>query len=125
MMQRRLLLIGGILNAVMTIFHVWLGYQIHRITGISVELQALMEMLNAGGTLLILFFAVGSLAFPTDVLTTRLGRSFLVLVVVLYFSRAVEEVLLSPSISFAIIGVCIAIAVVYAIPILKKEGTPA
>lgn len=45
--------------------------------GVAAGDRALLKMLNAGGTRMILFFAVGSVAFAGDVLSTRLGKLFL------------------------------------------------
>jgi hypothetical protein len=113
-MHRPLLIIGGVLNSFLAAFHVLLGYRIHMISGVTPDLRALMEMLNAGGALMIIFFAVGSLGFASDVLGTRLGKLFMCLVVALYVSRAVEEIVLSPRFSAIIFGVCVLIALVYA-----------
>jgi hypothetical protein len=92
-MHRPLLIVGGIFNVALALFHVWLGRQIHRLADVNPGHKALMEMLNAGGTLMIIFFAVASLAFAADLLGTRLGRLVLWLVFAVYFSRAIEEVL--------------------------------
>lgn len=112
-MQRPLLVVGGVLNVVMAVFHVWLGVQIHTMPGVEPGHRALMEMLNAGGTLMITFFAVASLGFAQDVLTIGLGRLFLGLVAALYLSRAVEEIVISPRFSPVILAVCLVIAGVY------------
>lgn len=112
-MHRPLLIAGGILNSILAVFHGWLGYRIHLISSVTPDLRALMEMLNAGGTLMIIFFAIGSFGFASDILGTRLGKLFLGFVSVLYLSRAAEEIVLSPRFSPVIFGVCVLIALIY------------
>ncbi|MCJ7484341.1 MAG: hypothetical protein MUO31_15435 [Thermodesulfovibrionales bacterium] len=46
--------IGGVVNALFVIFHVWLGYHIHTSPGIAAGDRPLMEML--AGLYLFLFF---------------------------------------------------------------------
>jgi hypothetical protein len=118
-MHRPLLIVGGILNSLLALFHVSLNLSIHVMPGLSAGQHALMEMLGTVGTLTIIFFAVGSLGFITDVLTTRLGRLFLGFVVVLYVSRAIEEIVISPAFSPVIFGVCAVVAIIYAVLLLK------
>ncbi len=119
LMHRPLLLIGGVLNAVLTLFHIWLARQIHLMSGLAPGHRVLMEMLNAGGTLMLLFFAVGSLAFASDVLTTKLGKLFQSVVFLLYFSRAVEEIVIPPRFSAVIFIVCLLIASLYLTLLLR------
>lgn len=124
-MRRALLVVGGGLNCILAVFHVWLGLQIHAMPGLAPGQRALMEMLNAGGTLMIAFFAVASLGFATDVLTTRLGTLVLGFVAVLYLSRAVEEIVISPHFSALIFGVCLAIAGIYMVLLVSSSRRPA
>ena len=112
-MHRPLLIVGGILNSMLALFHVSLGRQIQVLPGVTPDQRALMEMLNAGGTIMIVFFAVGSFGFASDLLNTKLGKLFLGFVSVLYISRAVEEIVLSPRFSAVIFGVCVLIALIY------------
>jgi hypothetical protein len=112
-MNRILLRVGGVVNALFVIFHVWLGYQIHTSPGIGAGDRPLMEMLNAGGVLFILFFAIGSLCYAQEMLGTKLGRLVLLFVFLLYGSRAVEEMVISPRFSPAIFIVCALLAGLY------------
>jgi hypothetical protein len=112
-MHRPLLIVGGVLNTVLALFHVILGWQIHRLQNISAGHRALMEMLNSGGALMIVFFAVASFVCVGDVLTTRLGKLFLGLVFAVYFSRAIEEIVIATHFSAVILAVCLLIAAVY------------
>jgi len=112
-MHRRLLLTGGILNALLALFHVYLGYQIQLMPGVSEGVRALMQMLNVGGIITVALLAAGSLACPDDMLGSRLGRLFSAAAVLYYASRAVEEVILSPRFSPAIFVVCLFVAAIY------------
>ena len=112
-MHRALLVFGGLLNTVLALFHVYLGWKIHMLQNLAAGHRALMEMLNAGGTLMITFFAVASFTCFGDVLSTRLGKQFLGLVCALYISRAVEEIAISTHFSAVILVVCLLIAAVY------------
>lgn len=127
-MHRALLLIGGGFNVILTLFHVFLGRQLHLINGVTPGQRALMEMLNAGGTLMVAFFAVASFACVADILNTRLGRLFLWFVVALYVSRAAEEIVVAPHFSAVIFVACAVIAALYAavavVP-LPATATPA
>jgi len=97
-MSRALLIIGGILNTLFLLLHVVLGYQIHHLTQLAPPLRGLMQALNVGGVLFIFFFAFVSFFCQSELQQTRLGRTVLLLITVLYLSRAVEEfILFTPS----------------------------
>ena len=112
-MNRIMLRIGGVVNALFVIFHVWLGYRIHTSPGIAAGDRPLMEMLNVGGVLFILLFAVSSLFYEQEMLGTKLGRLVLLFVFLLYGSRAVEEIIISPRFSPVIFFVCALLAGLY------------
>jgi hypothetical protein len=112
-MNRILLRIGGWANALFVVFHVWLGYQIHTSPGIATGDRPLMEMLNAGGVLFILLFAVGSLCYAKEMLEKKLGRLVLLFVFLLYGSRAVEEIVIAPRFSPGIFVICSLLAGLY------------
>jgi len=112
-MSKIILIIGGVLNILLAVFHVFLGYKICQIQDIATNYRALMIMLNVGGTLFIIFFAVASLALTRDMLTTRLGKLVTLFVVLLYASRAIEEVIVSAHFSPFIFGTCILISALY------------
>ena len=95
------------------VFHVWLGYQIHNSPGIAAGDRPLLEMLNAGGVLFILFFAISSLCYTQEMLGTKLGRLVLLFIFLLYGSRAVEEIAISSRFSPAIFIVCALLAGLY------------
>jgi hypothetical protein len=122
-LARILLLIGGVTNAVFFLFHLWLGWQIHRWTGLPPGARTLMEMLNGGGALFILLLAVASLACATDTLTTWLGRCVLLATGALYGLRAVAEVGMAVRAQPAIVATCLAASALYfAIWILAQRS---
>lgn len=109
---RLLLQVGGALNALFFLFHLWLGWNIHH-WKLPPDLRALLEMMNGGGALALLFLAVGALAFPADVLSTRLGRAVLTLGAALYLLRALAETCVTPVFHPLIFGACLIAGLVH------------
>lgn len=120
-MNRILLRIGGWGNALFVVFHVWLGYHIHTSPGIAAGNRPLMEMLNVGGVLFILFFALSSLCFAKEMLGTKLGRLVLFFVFLLYGSRAIEEIVIAPKFSPVIFVVCALLAGLYLVLYIRTR----
>jgi len=123
-MTKRLLIAGGILNALFFLFHVWLGYQIHQLAQVAPPYRALMEALNVGGVLFIFFFAYASLFHGKDLMETGLGRVVLALVAVLYLSRAAGELFLF-NFTAVIFASCLVVGAIYAalfVIALANEG---
>jgi len=112
-MLRRFLIIGGILNSLLAVFHLFLGNQILQFKDIAEGYLALMTMLNVGGTLFIILFAIASLCFINEMISTKLGKLISIFVFLLYFSRALEEVIISPTFSAVVFIVCLVISVIY------------
>ena len=113
-LPRLLLHIGGALNALFFVFHVWLGWQI-RHWSLTPGLRALLELLNGGGAFFVLFLAIASLWFARDVLATALGRLFVGFVATLYLLRAVAETCVTPRLNPAIFGTCLVVGLLYAV----------
>jgi hypothetical protein len=123
-MKKTLLLIGGIANTLLALFHVWLCLAIHRWHGVQPEVKALTEMLAFGGMLTVAFLAITSLAFAKDVLTTRLGRAVILLNITVYATRAAGEFVFTTSFHPAIFAVCVAIAALYVAVWLVPDRKP-
>lgn len=123
-MTKKLLLIGGIINVIFTVFHFWLGWKIQSVAGLPDDYRPLMTMLNNGGILLIGFAAFASLFCAQEMLSSRLGKATIILIFLVYFSRAVEEIVLSPEFSVLIFVSCLVVAAVYALAFagIKKTG---
>jgi hypothetical protein len=93
-MSRMLLTVGGIVNVLFGLFHIFLGWQIQMAPGLQPNLRGLLQALNVGGTLMIFFLAYASLFRRSDMLSTGLGRSTQVLAILLFWTRAGEELVL-------------------------------
>ncbi len=115
-MRKALVPIGGLANVLFFCFHVYLGWQLLQVVNPGV--RALLETFNLGGALMIAFFAVVSLAFAGELLTTRVGRSTVGLIIGVYLSRAIAEVLLFPAPSPVVVLVCLLTAGLYALAAL-------
>ena len=112
-LARTLLYIGGAANALFFLFHLWLGWRIHQWAQLPAGARPLMEMLNGGGALFVLFLAVASLAFNAEILVTGLGRLVLALGVTLYGLRALAEFVVTPSFTPAIFATCLVTSLLY------------
>ncbi len=123
-MSKRLLFIGGVMNGFFTLFHIWLGWQIQILPELSPDYKALLQMLNVGVTLTIAFATCVSFFCARDLLTTGLGKTTLGLIALFYASRAAEEIVLAPSFSPLIFGLCLAVALVYLLAIAGARRTP-
>ncbi len=126
-MRKTLVLVGGFVNVLFFFFHLYLGWQLHHLA-VNVGMRALLETFNLGGTLMIAFFALVSLAFPREVLTTGVGRSTMGLILGVYLSRAVAEVVLFPQPRPVVVFVCLATVAIYALAALLPDpaaGEPA
>ncbi len=124
-MKNRLLVIGGGFNVLFGLLHIWLGWELYRAAHLSPDDRALVEMLNVGVALSIFFFAYASFFCRRDLLSTALGKATLVLILLFYLARAVEEVILAPAFSAAIFVACLLVAGVYLAAMVWKEETPA
>jgi len=123
-MKKKLLFVGGIINVLFTIFHVWLAWQISQITGLSPEIHALMLMLAVGGILMIGFAAYASLFCIRNIFATKLGKITIFFIILIYGSRALEEIVIAPKFSPLIFSVCLVTTFVYLVALTlsqKKE----
>jgi hypothetical protein len=102
---QKLLLVGGIANALFFLFHLFLGWQLHHAQVVP-PLRSLLEMLNGGGALFILFLTLTSLVLPTEVLTSRLGSWVLILAASLYLLRGAAEFVVAPQPTPVIYATC-------------------
>jgi len=86
-----------------------------------------MEALNVGAVLFMFFFAYVSFIHGKELLQTGVGRVVLLLVSVLYLSRAAEEFFLF-TFTPMIFGACVFVGAVYValfVIALMPESTPA
>jgi hypothetical protein len=124
-MTKKLLLIGGIINALFTLFHLYLHYQLYKLKELAAGLYALLLMLNLGGILFILFFTLAFLLYSREVLSTRLGGLTLLFCSLVYGTRALEEIVISPHFSIVIFSTCIVTFFLFLITwIMQKRSLP-
>ena len=123
-MSKRLLLIGGVMNGFFTVFHIWLGWQIQLIPDLLPDYKALMQMLNVGVVLVIAFATFVSFFCVRNLLTTDLGKTTMILIALFYAIRAAEEIILAPSFSPMIFGICLVVAMIYVLAIAGAARKP-
>ena len=125
-MNRKVLLtIGGVINLIFGLFHLFLGYMLHTNPNIPEGFRPLMEMLNAGGALMIFFMAFASLFYKEEMLTTKLGRLVIILTLLLYWSRAVEEATIAAGFSAVIFTSCILVGIIYFLLLIPSKDVTA
>lgn len=107
-----LIRIGGLLNSLLTLFHLFLGYEIHA-TYYGQEFYPLMQMLNIACTLLIFFLAISSIVYAHELINSKLGRLVIVINILLYLLRSIGEIVLFPQLLVFVIVVCLLIAAIY------------
>ena len=122
-MGKKVVMLGGALNAIFTLFHVYLGYRIHQFQDIAPGYRGLMEMLNAGGVIVIGLFAYVSLSAAQELLETKVGRAVLWGSFLTYAWRAVEEFTIASRVSPVILVACLLVAAVYMTAIILAGQT--
>jgi len=109
-----LLAAAGVVNSLFVLFHIFLGYQLHRTIGLSGQVRGLLETFNACETLAILLLAYAFLLRGKEVLRTGLGAALLTFGALLYLTRAgAEFVWLNGNPKIA--GVCVAVGLLHAV----------
>ncbi len=124
-LAKTLLITGGVINALFTLFHLWLGWRIHHWAVLQPPVRALMEMLNGGGTLFILLITLVSLVAVEETLTTVPGRLVLAGSAALYLLRGLAEIILSTSPSPLIVAVCTVTGGLYVAILVLARRVPA
>ncbi|HVU35058.1 MAG TPA: hypothetical protein VHE61_16615 [Opitutaceae bacterium] len=113
-----LLRVGAAANALFFLFHLWLGWQLHQLTKLDPAIRSLLEMLNGGGAVCLLFLVFASWAVARELETaarpTHLGRIVVLCALVLYAVRAAAEIMIAPRFNPVVFATCIATALLYA-----------
>ena len=112
-MKKNLLIVGGIINVLFGLFHIWLGRSLHLANGLTPPVQALLEMFNVSGALFIFFFAYASLFRRDELLATGLGKAVMIVCLLLYWARAAGEIVLFPGFSVAVFASCLIVGAIY------------
>ena len=116
-----LLRLGGGINALFVLFHLFLGWQIHH-WKLPADLRGLLEIFNGCGTLFILFLTVVSLGYTREALTTGVGRLTLWLAVTLYALRGLAEFIVTPRVTPAIVATCFVTSLLYGVILWLARG---
>jgi len=118
-------MIGGAANALFFLFHLWLGWYFHRLPGLPPFVRSVIEMLNGATALFMLFLAIASLAYATEVLATRLGLLMLVTACALFGLRALAEIFVAPTFSTPIFVTCLVTSALYfaALPAFREAAS--
>jgi hypothetical protein len=122
-MNKNLLFAGGLLNGLFTLFHLFLGWQIQGLTSLPPAQQAMMQELNMGSLLMLVLVTCASLFCASDLLTTWLGKTTLVIIALFYGARAAAEILIAPRFSPLIFGACLLVALLYLLIIFSIRKT--
>ncbi len=113
---------GGILNLFLSLFHVLLCYQIYLVYG-KEAVYPLLQMLAIGGTVFVFFLAFTSLMCISDLVSTKIGASVIVLNILTYLIRTAGELIFSPRPSVLIISLCLVLAVIYIVVLIGSAKT--
>jgi hypothetical protein len=119
--KKRVLLIGGITQVAFGLLHLGLAMGIHSSQSLSADDRALMQMLNVGSMLMSLFFAYVSFFHRDELLATKLGNANIVFISLLYFTRAVGEIVLF-DFSPVIFGLCLVVGMGYLSTIVSRTN---
>ncbi len=90
----RILLTGGIVHVIMAIFHIYLGYDIYRDGSVSRFSMGLIQALNFALTCVFFFFGYISIFHRKELVSTQIGKITMLLISVIYITRALEEFIL-------------------------------
>lgn len=120
-MRKTLLIIGGIVNILFGLFYIWMGRAIHLSDSLTPGNRGLMQIFNIGTILLIFFFAYISFFCQRDLVGTKLGKTTLVLIALLYFLRAVEEPIFF-QFSLPVMIPCLVVAGIYIAPLFLPDS---
>ncbi len=113
--------LGGIIQALFTLFHIYLAYDISRISTLNADDIIFMQMLNVGGIIIIGFFTYVSFFHSEDLTELRLGRLILWLIIVFYLSRAMEEIMYyGTQFSRPIFFICLSVSFLYIVILFTK-----
>jgi hypothetical protein len=111
-MAKTLYFFCGLFNALFAAFHLILAVGIQRTPGVDSGTRALLQALNVGSALMVLFLAA-IFFICTEELTTRLGRLTILLGVLSYLTRALVEVMFSPQIRVFILAICLVVGLLH------------
>jgi len=119
------ILLGGIYNFAFAVFHLlfWRFFRWKEdLASLSTINRAVMQVLNLCLTFVFLIFSYISIFHSTELLTTRLGKSLLILISAFWVLRAIEQIIffsLRKKISVIFFIIFIFGALIYILPVLS------
>ena len=114
---RNLILLGGAIHVGAALFHValpWISGWRELVEALPTSRQAVLYVFNASVACTFVLFAILSLGFSHDLASTPLGRATTMTIAGFWATRAVVEVALEPTASALVLGLCVAIGLLYA-----------
>jgi len=117
---RYAILTGGILNLLLALFHIFLCYQIYVAYG-TAQVYPLLQALAVGGALLVAFLAYTSLFTSQELVTTKTGTAVIVLNILVYLTRTVEDFILFPKPNLVIVVLCSILTLLYGYVLFNKK----
>jgi hypothetical protein len=128
MNAKRLVQIGGVINFFFVAFHLlfWKLFDWQQsLTSLSSDDRAIMQVLNIHTAYVLAVFSILSLAYPNEMSTTKLGRVVGMGIAGFWILRAVNQAVfwgLSFGGSWVILFVCLAVAMLYLVPLIHKNA---
>jgi len=120
--MEKLIIAGGFYNIGLIVFHL-LFWRIfnweHDLKQVSYLNRATMQVLNISLTLAFVIFSYISFAHTTELLTTSLGHSLLVLMALFWLARSIQQIIfykLRHWVSWAFLLLFLSGSLLYAIP---------
>lgn len=119
--MRKYLILGGVLNTLLGIFHLLFWYIFdwpNTIMCLSFENRGILEVLNIHVAITILFFGYVSLFQTKKLLEEKFGRIFIFFIAFFYFIRLINEFIFWPLNSATIVSTIILLILIllYFIP---------
>jgi len=129
MKAKYLIQIGGIVNLLFVAFHLsfWKLFNWGQsLSSLSPGNRAVMQVLNIHTAYVLAVFFVLSLVFPDEMSTTKLGRTIGISIAGFWILRAVNQAVfwnMASGASWVILLVCLAVAALYLIPLIRKNAS--
>lgn len=127
-MNKNLLIIGGILNLFVSIFHAmfWKLYGWpENLSCLSFDDQARMQVLDILLMLVFAFFAYISLFHYKAMLSSSLGRGISKFIILFYFVRIITQLIFWEALlvkSIVIMILCLLLILIYLVPLISSRN---
>ncbi len=123
-MKRVLLIVGGVIQVLITALHVTMFFGLRAATQVPENLKPLLYIFNAAVTTLVVFVAYVSLFRRSELLSTPLGRGLCWFVAVFYLQRGLTRLVVR-GLDPPDLAIMLAIAAIYAVVALPARSQSA